>query len=231
MFYFRLNQVRVIDNKDGGGWFGSDGKPTIQFLSFVTSEKILGVNEIKDYNNENDPAKKREILKRMVDNVTATLVFTPINEVRDGTVLKFGEGLNLFETETIPRDFSWRFIGVKLKDKTREIGEEIGEISKDADFTKFADGFPALIGAAGSPIAAVGVSIGKFIFSAIGRNLRNKKDRIIGSLETSFIEKLHYPNGIREGKNITETNSSHPSFTLDYLIINISDAAVAVGGK
>lgn len=223
MFYFILKRVRVIDNKDGGGPFKKDGKPTIQFLSFITSEKILGENEIKAYNDENDPAKKKAVLKRMVDNVTSSMVLTPVSEVRDGTLINFGTGLIIHRDAEVPKDFSWRFIAIVLKDKTRALGEEIGNIAGNADFDKFADSFPALIGLGGSPASAAVVTIGKFIFGAIGQNLKNRKDKILASLETSFIEKLHYPNGVKEGENITDSNSTKPSFALDYSIVTIKE--------
>src|SRR3954447_15197091 len=117
MFVFRLNKVKLIDNKTGKGFpFIKDDKATIQFWSLVTVDSI-DLPNLQDYLNENDQAKKKAIAAELVKTVAQSALMTPVQGIKDGVEVTFGDtGFPLFFGKKIPDNFNWEFTCIKLND-------------------------------------------------------------------------------------------------------------------
>lgn len=216
MFVFRLNKVKLIDNKTGKGWpFVKDDKATIQFWSIVTVDSI-DLPNLQDYMNENDAAKKKVIAASLVQDVAQSALMTPVQGIRDGVDVTFGDtGVPLYFADKMPDRFCWEFTCLKLNDKTRDIGQQMVDTIHDEKFDSFAGNLPKLIGKAANPAFTAGVEIGKFIFNIIGKNLAKKKDKQLGILQTGFFRQLDYPNGKRDSQNVQDESGN---MRIDYTI-------------
>jgi hypothetical protein len=216
MFYFRLNRVAVFNNKDGKlfGFLGKD-KSKVQFASLVISDGI-GLPDLSGILDEIDPAKRKVQVAEAVKGVASSIVFTPVDDIKDNSEITFGDtGVLIHKAVEIPESFSWEFLAIKLNKDARDLGSEVLEVINDKAFDEFANSFPALVGtAATAPFTAAAV-IGKFIFKIFGGNLAKKKDKQLGILETSFIRELDYQNGIREGRAIKDETGN---LRIDYTI-------------
>jgi hypothetical protein len=221
MFFFRLNKVKIRDNGDGKflGILGSD-KSKIQFISLVVSESI-SLPDLGDIINENDGAKRKELLKEAVLGVASAITFTPIHGVKDNTDVTFGDtGVVIHKSDVMPKFFGWEFLVVKLNKDNRDLGEELNGVVNDEKFDGFAANFPKLIGKTAAAPYTAGVEIGKFIFNAFTKHLSKQKDKQLGILEMSFIKQLDYKNGSREGVGVQDESGN---LRIDYSIITVED--------
>lgn len=216
MFYFRLNRVKIWDNGDGKflGLIGKD-KSKVQFISLISDD--VSLPNLEDLLNETDVAKRKTLLQEAAEAVVSSVIFTPIDNVKDGREITFGEtGKIIHQADKIPDAFNWEFLCVKLNKGDRDLGKELNAVVNDEKFDDFATSFPKLIGKVVSPQFTAGVAIGKFIFKAFTNHLANKKDKQLGILETSFIRQLDYPNGNREGRDVKDETEN---LRIDYSIL------------
>lgn len=220
-FYFRLNRVKIHDNGSGKfiGLIGSD-KSKIQFISMVVSDNVVLPN-LDEIINEIDAEKRKALLKEAALGVATSFVFTPVHNVKDRFEVTFGDtGVLVHRSDVIPDSFSWELLCVKLNKGTRDLGQELNDVINDEKFDSMAANFPKLIGAAASAPYTAGVEIGKFIFSAFTKHLAKKKDKQLGILQTSYIRKLDYPNGNREGRDVQDGTGN---LRIDYSILGFED--------
>ena len=207
MFYFRIDRVRFLDNggvKSGLGIFGHDFAK-VKFLSFVTrSDQSLP--ELDEWTRSNDPAARGAMLQALVSDTLSTRALTEIDRVRDNVAVDFGDtGLILYEAEEIPEAFSWTFLAVRSSRDVREAAGDADEILSEPSFAPFSKDLLGVIrGGLGlvNPAYAAGIEVAKFVAQVSARRLMKKGDRTLGAVTVSFIRADHYPNGIRERRDV-----------------------------
>ncbi len=215
-FFFRLNRVKIASNGDGKflGLIGSD-KSKIQFISLVVEDSTTLPN-LEKIVTENDQAKREELIKETAKAMATSFVFTPIHDIKDNFEVTFGDtGVVLHMSSAIPRSFHWEFLCVKLNKGQRDLAKEIQGVVENQKFDEIAGKIPVLVGAAASAPYTAGIAIGKFVAGAFLNHLKEKKDKQLGILETSFIRPLDYPNGNREGRDVRDSQNN---LRIDYSI-------------
>jgi hypothetical protein len=216
-FYFRLNKVTIADNGDGKilGLFGKD-KAKVQFISLITTDSVYLPN-LDDLLNETDQNKRAQLLKTAATDVASSVVFTPIDRVKDKFTIVFGDtGKVLYGSNKIPDLLNWELLCVKLNKGNRDLATELLGVLNQSDFDGFAKSFPALVGQAVSPAFTAGLVIGKFVMKAFLGHMSQQKDKQLGIIETSFIRQIDYKHGNREGVGVPDETSN---LRIDYSIL------------
>ena len=207
MFYFRIDRVRFLDNggvKSVLGIFGHDFAK-VKFLSFVTRSD-QNIPELDEWTRSNDPAARKSMLQALIDNTLSTRALTEVDRVQDNVTVNFGDtGLILYEAEEIPDAFTWTFLAVRSSRDVREAARDVDEILSEPSFGDFSKNLLSLVQAGSAvvnPAYAAGVEVAKFVAQASAHHLMNRGDRTLGSGHGQFHWPEHYPNGIREKRDV-----------------------------
>ncbi|HEX8357763.1 MAG TPA: hypothetical protein VF610_10135, partial [Segetibacter sp.] len=123
MFYFRINKIKIFDNREGKKFaiFGKDSAQ-VKLVSFVNTEEVE-IPDLTEFIQTNDEAAKKDILKAAVENVISSRILTEIENVKDNHSMTFGDtGYVLFQTEKIPKCFNWNLIAYESDKRHRETG-------------------------------------------------------------------------------------------------------------
>ncbi|MEO8440725.1 MAG: hypothetical protein ABI540_10970 [Spartobacteria bacterium] len=233
MFYFRIDRVRFLDNggvKSGLGIFGHD-YAQVKFLSLVTRSD-QPAPDLDDWLQKNDPAAKKAALQTLVDETLSTRILTEVDRVEDNQPVSFGDtGLVLYEAEEIPEAFTWTFLAVRSARDLREAAGDVSEILREPGFGSFTTGLLQLLrtgSTLANPAYAAGIAMAKFVAQAGARRLMKKGDRQLGAVTVSFIRPEHYPQGIRESREVHDMTGN---MFFDYTIFGYKRALPVVRRK
>jgi hypothetical protein len=233
MFYFRIDRVRFLDNggiKSGLGIFGHDFAQ-VKFLSFVTRSD-QSVPQLDKWMKTNDPAAKEAALQKLVRKTLSTRALTEVDRVQDNVPVSFGDtGLVLYEAEEIPEAFTWTFVAVRSSLDVREAAGDVNEILSEPGFNSFSTNLLSLVQAGSAlvnPAYAAGMEMAKFVAQAGARRLMKKGDRQLGAVTVSFIRPEHYPQGIRESRDVHDMTGN---MFFDYTIFGYKRALPVIRKK
>lgn len=205
MFYFRINRVRLVNNRESKflGILGT-GLAQVKIFSFITTNDS-DFPELDALSTTTDEAKQKEGIRAAVERVVASRILTQIDNVRDNHVLTFGDtGYVLFQSEKIPRDFNWNFIAIESDRNVRQIGKEMENVVKHPGFDSFASQLIHVMAGAANPTYLAGVEIGKFITQVMADNLKRNEDDQIGILYMSLNRQEHYLHGERKADAVPD---------------------------
>ena len=216
MFYFRINKLRIKDNKESPRFIliGPD-LAQVKLFSFVTTGDI-SFPDIDEAISSNDDVRKREIIKAAVQQVAASRIFTTIENIKDNSVMTFGDtGYVLYQTDKIPDDFNWSFIAIESDKDVRKVGQRIEAVVDNDGFDDFANNLLTVLGTAANPSYLAAIVITKFISKVISDNLKKNKDDLIGILYMSLNRKEHYLHGERKSDNVWDlTNNMQVDYSI-----------------
>lgn len=102
MFFFRINKLKIFDNKEKRKFLGILGKDLAQvkLVSFVSTSIDNDLPDLTAFIATNDEAEKKEILKQSIQNIISKRILTQIENVKDNSELTFGDtGFVLFQSE------------------------------------------------------------------------------------------------------------------------------------
>jgi hypothetical protein len=217
MFYFRINKLKVFDNREIKpvlGLFGRD-LAQVKILSFVTTDNT-DLPELDDLPQTNDPAKKVEIIKAAVTQVVSSRILTRIDHVKDNHVMTFGDtGYVLYQSKDIPADFNWSFIALESDKNVRDTGTMINDVLNDPGFKGFTTNLLAVLGGAANPTFTAGVEIAKFATQVVANTMKQNKDDMIGILYMSLNRREHYLHGERKKDDVPDLTNN---MMIDYSI-------------
>jgi hypothetical protein len=229
MFYFRINRLKIFDNREHRpivGLFGPD-IAQIQIISFVTTNNT-DLPNLEGFLRENNPATKETILQGIVSQVIASRILTPISYVKDNYIMTFGDaGYVLYQENGIPDDFNWTFIAIDQRGGVRQAGQMTSDVVNDAGFSGFTQDLGTLLSAAAgiaNPTYTAAVAVAKFATQVIANNLRNTRDREIGVLYMSLNRTEHYLHGERKADDVQDLTNN---MRIDYSIFAFDQAASA----
>lgn len=217
MFFFRINKVKIFDNREKKKFLGIFGRDLAQvkFLSFVSTE-FSAFPDLSDFLSTNDAAEKKAIIKKGVESVIASRIFTEIQNVKDNHVMTFGDtGFVLYQSETIPEFFDWQFIAFESDERVRDNARMVEDILNDEEFTKFSNNLGSLIAVASNPAFSASVEVTKFALKVISKVAQSNKDDMIGILMMSLNRMEHYPHGERKKDDVPDlTNNMFIDYSL-----------------
>ncbi len=218
MFYFRINKLKITDNRESFLFW--DAPAEVKIISFVN----VGNDQLPDmteFVRATDPARKREIVQQAVRAVAAARIFTEIDNVKDNHVFTFGDtGYVLFQASSIPQDFNWNLIVIESDSDVRNIGEMIDGVVRDSSFGRFVDSLGTLLSASGNPQFTAAVEISKFIVSVVAQQLRNNQDDLIGVLYMSLNRREHYPHAVRDRQDVSDLTGN---MLIDYSLFGYEE--------
>lgn len=224
MFYFRINKLKIKDNRERPeflGIFGRD-RAEVKLISFITTEDAT-LPDMNELLKTNDDKRKKEIIKAAIMQVVSAKILTTIENVEDNHVMTFGDtGYVLYRSDKIPVDFNWTFLAIECDWDVRKIGDEMKRVISHSEFDDFTTNLLSLISAAAvvNPSYLAAVTITKFIVKVVAYNLKNKKDDMIGVLYTSLNRREHYPHGERKKNGVWDLTNN---MMIDYSIFAYED--------
>lgn len=218
MFYFRLNRLKIFNNKEGFLFF--DKPAQVKLVSFVATEDSK-LPELDDYLNSNNENQKKAILAQAVRSVVSSRIFTEIRNVKDSHEMTFGEfGYILHRSGTVPNFFDWLFVAYESDKNIRSAGEVAAEILADSEFDEFAKNFGSLVSAVAFPQYNAIVAIAKFVAKTISKLAQRDTDDMIGILYTSLVKQTDYPHGERKKDGVADLTNN---MMFDYSIFAFQD--------
>lgn len=204
MFYFRINKVRIIDNRESGFLFFKRDLGEVKLVSLITTSDI-SFPDIDPFLNETDPEKKKQAAAAMVAQVVSNRILATIDHVKDGQTITFGDtGYVVFQADAIPMDFNWCLIAVEDDGDVRDVGSSTDEVLQNPGFDNFATNLAVLAGAAANPAFAAGVAVAKFVAEIVADNLKKNKDDLAGLLYMSLNRREHYLHGKRDRDHVAD---------------------------
>jgi len=217
MFYFRINKLKIIDNREKRHIlrvFGRD-RAEVQLNSFITTDETR-LPVMDELLASNDPQRQRALLAEAVNDVVSSRVLTTIDNVTDNHVMTFGDtGYVLYQSEFIPDDFSWLLLAIESDRDEREIGQDMTSITQDRAFDGFLADTLSLAATATNPSFAVAAGIGKFVARTLAERMRDNKDDMVGLLYTSLNRREHYPHSERKRDHVPDlTNNMFVDYSI-----------------
>ena len=221
MFYFRINRLKIIDNREKRQFlrvFGSD-RAEVKLNSFITTDETQ-LPDMDELLATTDPRRTKALFKAAVEHVVSSRVFTTIQNVTDNHEMTFGDtGYVLYQTETIPDNFNWILLAIETDADVREVGKELNSVIEDREFDSFVANTLAVAAAASNPSYVAAVGIGKYVVKMLAERRENNKDDMIGVLYTSLNRHEHYPHGERKRDNVPDLTNN---MFIDYSMFGCS---------
>ncbi len=210
MFYFRINKLKIIDNRENRQFlrvFGTD-RAEVKINSFITTEETR-LPDMDELLVTNDPRRKKEILTAAVATVVDSRVLTTIQNVTDNHEMTFGDtGYVLYDSERIPDHFNWILLAIESDRDVRAIGQDMTSIVQDRGFDQFISSTLTLAASAANPSFVAAVGIAKFVTKVIADGRGKNKDDLIGVLYTSLNRREHYQHGERKRNDIPDLTNN-----------------------
>ncbi len=204
MFYFRLDKVRLLENRESAFLFFKRNLGEIKFISFITTGDTA-FPDLDLFIAETDDQKKAQLAAGMVKQVVSNRILTTIDNVKDNQDITFGDtGYVLFQAQEIPEDFNWCLLALEDDGDLRELGVSIDSIINDKGFAGFSLRLAEVVGAASNPGFVAGVEIAKFVAGAVADRLQTGKNDLAGLLYMSLNRREHYPHGNRKRDKVPD---------------------------
>lgn len=198
MFYFRLNKVRILNNRE------LLGKAEIQIMSFLTSGET-DFPMLDDFFRTNDEAQKKELIKEAITKVISSRIMPTMQKIKDKQSILFGNtGYIIYKSETIPSDMNWMLLAIESDRKTRTNAELIESTITDKNITS-AVGAIASLASLSNPVTAAIATLSTIVADSLVKIYKNDRDDQVGLLLTSFIEKKDYPYGKMDAQDVIDT--------------------------
>ncbi len=217
MFYFRINKLKIIDNKELPAFLGLFGPDVaqIKITSFVTTDNIP-LPDMTEFMRSSKQEHRKNILKSAVTQVVSSRILTMVENVRDNHVMYFGDtGYVLFQSKNIPDHFDWQFVVYESDKAIRDTAMMVEDIVNDEEFDKFTDDLSKIIVGTTNPGYTASVAIGKFATKVILKIAGKNKDDMIGIIYMSLNRWEHYPFGERKRDNVPDmTNNMHVDYSI-----------------
>jgi len=222
MFFFRINKLRIIDNKEKPRYLGILGPDIaqIKIISFVTTSN-MALPDMTDFLHTNDPEFRKNVLKAAVSQVVESRVLTMVDNIKDNHRMFFGDtGYVLYQSQKIPDHFDWQFVVYESDKAIRDTALMVEDIVNDQEFDTFTKNLSTLITGAVNPAYTASVAIGKFATKVTLKIASQNKDDMIGIIYMSLNRWEHYPFGERKKDDVPDMTNN---MLVDYSIFGFDN--------
>jgi len=217
MFYFRINKVKIISNREKGFLFFNKDRAEVKLFSFVTTDNT-DLPELANLDYSSSVDERRFIINATIKRCVSTRTFVEIPHVKDNHTLLFGDsGYVLYQNEKIPNDFNWIFLAIESDKGARDFGKFLDETVKTDHFNLFSKNIlPQLAGQlSGNLVKEAGDMMIKYLSEVLTERIKKSKDDVIGIVYSSWNRKEHYPDGQRKKDNMHDLTKN---MVVDYSI-------------
>jgi hypothetical protein len=221
MFYFKINRIKICDNKENPQFlfFGRD-VAQVKLISFIATENSE-LPDVSEFLLCNDAVQKKALLGKAIESVIAARIFTEIDNVKDNHIMTFGStGFVLYKSEKIPDDIDWQFIAYESDQNISDNAQMVDDIVNDSEFGKFTDNITSLLSRVPNPSLTAAVAIAKFAVNVITKVAKQNHDDLIGILYTSLNRRQHYPYGERRRDRVPDLTNN---MFIDYSIFGFDE--------
>ncbi len=222
MFFFRINKLKIIDNKELPiflGIFGPD-IAQVKLVSFVTTDKML-LPDMTNFLETQDSEEKKNILKAAVAQVVDARVLTMVENVKDNHIMYFGDtGYVLYSSKQMPNYFDWQLVVYESDTAIRDTAVMVEDILNDEEFDSFTENLIKLISGAKNPAYMAAVAIGKFASKVTFKVASKNQDDMIGIVYMSLNRWEHYPFGERKKDDVPDMTNN---MLIDYSIFGFDE--------
>jgi len=219
-FYFRINRIKILDNRENGFLFFKKDRATIKFTSIVTTEdeklpQIDAYRKIRNKNLQND----KDLTEALVKHVLNKQLSLTIDSIKDNQIITFGDtGLAVYRSETMPVDLSWFLLAMEDDSPLRQIGNNI---TSNENFDSLTSHISSLIQKSiPNPVFNISLAVIKFIINSLAKSMRQNKDDMVGLLCMSLNRHEHYPHGERKSDNVPDLTGN---MLIDYSVFGFED--------
>ena len=222
MFYFRINKIKILSNREKGFLFLNKDRAEVKLYSFVTTENT-DLTELANLDYGSDEEDRRMIIKATVERCVSTRTFVEIRHVKDNQTLSFGDtGYVLYQSDRIPDDFNWIFLAVESDRGSRDFGNFMDEAVNDDNFRTFSKSiFPRLNLPGGNLANTAGYILITYLTGVLTDRIKKNKDDVIGTLYMSLNRVEHYPQCFRKIDNVPDLTQN---MFVDYIIFANEEA-------
>lgn len=213
MFYFRINKLRLKDNRESGFWPWQSGLAEIRFVSLVTTGDS-NFPDLEPLMAATERTEQRKHFKAIVKRVVSARQLLTVDNVKDGHEFTFGdEGYVLYQANNIPDDLHLCFLAIEDDGDVRNTGSIVSAVVKDDGFDDFLSNLLVALGTATNPALLAGIAAAKYATHVISQNLKNNEDDQAGLLYMSLNRQEHYRHGERKKDNVPDLTGN---MFLDY---------------
>jgi hypothetical protein len=223
-FYFKINKVKITDNRESGFLFFSRDLAEIKLESFFASSNSLSVNLEKYHRSAKNDQAKDEAVAELISGIVNSRTSIRIESVRDNQTLTFGDtGYAIYRAENIPEDVSWCLMAIEDDQNIRDVGDTIEQVMQNPGFNDFTKHFASLVGASANPSFTASVAIIRFIGQCVSIAMKKNKDDMVGLLYMSLNRREHYPNGERKSDGVMDLTGN---MSIDYSVFGFEDLPI-----
>ncbi len=222
MFFFRINKLRIVDNKEKPKYLGLFGPDIaqIKIISFVTTDN-MALPDMTEFLQTNDPIQRKNVLKAAVSQVVESRILTMVDNIKDNHIMFFGDtGYVLYHSKNIPEHFDWQFVVYESDKSLRDTALMIEDIVNDEEFDNFTTNLSTLIMGAVNPAYTASVAIGKFATKVTLKIASKNDDDMIGIVYMSLNRWEHYPFGERKKDDVPDMTNN---MLIDYSIFGFDE--------
>lgn len=223
-FYFRINRVKILDNRESGFLFFSRDLAEVKFTSMIVTGNtdFPQIETYRSIKGLRDVSAARDLTSSMIAQVISQRQTLTIEGIRDNQTLTFGDtGYVLHQSDQIPNDFNWCFLAMEDDSDIRNFGATIEEVVGSTGFDTFASSVGTIVstavtvGSSFNPAFAAGTAIVKFIAEVTAKCLKKNGDDMIGITYMSLDRWEHYPHGERKSDGVPDLSGN---MLIDYSI-------------
>ena len=224
-FYFRINKVKILDNREKGFLFFTRDLAEVKLTSMIVSgnSDFPQLDNYKNIKGVKDVELARNLTASLVAQVISQRKTMSIECVRDNQTITFGDtGYVVHQEETVPDDLNWFFIATEDDSSIRNFGATIEEVVGSAGFDTFSSSVATIVNAAANPGFAAGAAIVKFIAEVTAKILKKNGDDTIGLLYMSLNRWEHYQHGERKADAVPDLSGN---MFVDYSLFGFNKTA------
>jgi hypothetical protein len=226
MFYTRINQIKVFNNREG--FLGLFNRAELRIYSHATGYSLefdpsvphvppIPPLTLADLIDLDDSARRQKLLDSVLSEAGyfAQSHSLEINGVKDNRTLTFDEaGLVLYQSETIPDSLN-------LQVWVIESDEDVRKFALDAEKVMQSDAFLGLVASVGAVLAVTNpfltgaIGVGGVVLSLLRQKLKANRDDLVGYWQATLNRTEHYPHGTRDRQDVYDSTGN---IQLDYTL-------------
>ena len=224
-FFFRINKVKIIDNKESGFLFFIKDRAELKFNSMIVTgdSKFPQIEPFRKSLNEKtrDPSADQAFATSIVNQIISQRSLITIDSIRDNQTITFGDtGYVLHQSFNMPQDLHWCLLAIEDDQAIRDFGQTVQTVVGSTGFADFTKSLATLIGSIPDPSFAVGMAAIRFISGIVATSLKNNKNDMAGLLYMSLNQYEHYPHGERSSKKVPDLTGN---MLVDYSLFGFNN--------
>lgn len=223
MFHFRINKLRIINNRERGFLFWGR-LAEVKLISFVVdaAQPLPSVDHLLRASTDQEQAAR---VHAATAEVLQSRRVISLSNVRDNYDVNFAVPFDLYRSEAIPDYFDWMLLAIESERDVRQWGDTLHTVAEQPEFNRAVMRALQLAKTVANPQLALTSYVLKLTHDAVQHQLRQAADDMIGVVYASFRRQEHYPHGVMEAVEQPDlTGNMFVDYSMvSHLEVDISD--------